>query len=208
MKRSLFTFWKKKNVADSLAEPVRLIVGLGNPGPEYAATRHNVGFRCLNHFARTHGIRFDGKQGQARTGTGRIAGGSVVLARPQTYMNRSGESVDRLVRRHKLSLDNLIVIHDDLDLPPGKIRLSFGAGAGGHKGIASIIDCLDSRDFIRLRVGIGRPDGVAEAEVVDYVLGGFSAEEEPLLEEAVGRAGEALLGLLEDGLTAAMNQFN
>ena len=114
---------------------MKLIVGLGNPGRAYANNRHNIGFVCLNHFARSHGIKFDRKQGQARTGRGKVAGNEVVLAKPQTYVNRSGESVSRLVKRFNISLDELIIIHDDLDLPLAKIRLSHGSSlrrAQGH----------------------------------------------------------------------------
>ena len=116
---------------------MKLIVGLGNPGRGYANNRHNVGFVCLNHFARMQGIRFDKKQGKARIGLGEVAGSKVVVAKPQTYMNRSGRSVSLLVKKFNVSLDNLIVIHDDLDLPLSKIRIRQGGSAGGHKGVSS-----------------------------------------------------------------------
>ena len=119
---------------------MKLIVGLGNPGRGYANNRHNMGFMCLNYFARTQGIQFDKKQGKARIGTGEVAGNKVVLARPQTYMNQSGQSVSRLVKKFNISLDDLLVIHDDLDLPLGKIRIRQGGSSGGHKGIESIIN--------------------------------------------------------------------
>ena len=118
---------------------MKLIVGLGNPGRGYANNRHNVGFVCLNHFAKTQGIRFDKKQGKARIGIGEVAGSKVVLARPQTYMNLSGQSVSRLIKKFNINLDDLLVIHDDLDLPLGKIRIRYGSSSGGHKGIDSII---------------------------------------------------------------------
>ncbi len=136
---------------------VKLIVGLGNPGQVYTNNRHNIGFICLKYLARTQGIKLDKKQGKARIGRGEIAGAEAVLARPQTYMNLSGESVVLLVRKFDIKLDDLLVIHDDLDLPLGKIRISRGSGSGGHNGVSSIIYSLGSQDFSRLRVGIGRP---------------------------------------------------
>ena len=142
---------------------MKLIVGLGNPGRAYANNRHNIGFICLNHFARSQGIKFDQKQGLARIGLGEVAGNKLVLAKPQTYVNLSGESVSRLVRKFNINLDDLMVIHDDLDLPLAKIRISHGSSSGGHKGIESIIQELGSQDFTRIRVGIGRPNK-AEAQ--------------------------------------------
>ena len=144
MKRNLFTFWKKSAPGDKTDGGVKLIVGLGNPGQEYTANRHNIGFRLVSRFGKTHGINFDKKQGKARTGAGKVAGAPVILARPQTFMNRSGESVAMLMQKFKIKPVDLIVVHDDLDLPPGKIRLSFGSGSGGHKGIDSIIYYLNT----------------------------------------------------------------
>ncbi|MFC1962263.1 aminoacyl-tRNA hydrolase, partial [Chloroflexota bacterium] len=163
---------------------MKVIVGLGNPGRDYAHNRHNIGFMCLSHFARANGIRLDGKEGMARTGRGEIDGVSVILARPQTGMNRSGDAVVRLVNRYRIHPDELIVIHDDLDLPLGKVRLSYDSGSGGHKGVNSIIAGLDGRqDFVRIRVGIGRPEPNDSAEtdketrVIEYVLGDFTPRE-------------------------------
>jgi len=193
---------------------VKLIVGLGNPGPEYEKNRHNIGFICLNHFARTQGIGFDKKQGKARIGTGEVAGVKVVLARPQTYMNRSGESVSRLIKRFDINLDDLLVIHDDLDLPLGKTRLRQGGGSGGHKGIESIISCLGSQDFIRLRVGTGRPtvtDGsseISDADIIAYVLSDFTSDQKQIITTVIPRVNEAIYCLLTEGLTAAMNKYN
>jgi len=193
---------------------MKLIVGLGNPGRIYAHNRHNIGFMCVSHFARTQGIRFDKKQGQARTGTGEVAGNKLIVARPQTHMNLSGESVSRLVKRFNVSLDDLIVIHDDLDLPLGKIRLSRGSGSGGHKGIDSIITHLESQDFTRIRVGIGRPpmiEGSAEdreTDIVAYVLNDFTADEKKVITQVIPEVSEAILCLLNEGLTATMNKYN
>ena len=192
---------------------MKLIVGLGNPGRGYAHNRHNVGFVCLNHFARKQGIRFDRKQGKARVGTGEVAGSQVLLARPQTYMNLSGQSVSRLMKKFNINLNDLLVIHDDLDLSLGKIRLRHGSSSGGHKGIDSIISCLGSQDFTRLRVGIGRPatEGLApisEADIIAYVLSNFTPEEKQTIVQVIPRASEAIYCLLTEGLVVAMNKYN
>ena len=193
---------------------MKLIVGLGNPGRGYANNRHNVGFMCLNHLARTQGIPFDKKQGKARIGVGEVAGGRVVLARPQTFMNLSGESVSRLVKRFGINLGDLLVIHDDLDLPVGKMRIRKGGGSGGHKGIESIISSLGSQDFLRLRVGIGRPymsEGAletSEADIIAYVLSDFTPDQKQIITVVIPKVNEAIGYLLTEGLTAAMNRYN
>lgn len=193
---------------------MKLIVGLGNPGRGYANNRHNVGFVCLNHFARTEGIRFDKKQSKARIGIGEVAGSKVVLAKPQTYMNLSGQSVSRLIKKFNINLDDLLVIHDDLDLPLGKIRIRHGSSSGGHKGIDSIITELGSQDFLRLRVGIGRPivtpgsTQISEADIVAYVLSNFTSEEKQIITQVIPRVSEAILCLLSEGLAAATNKYN
>ena len=172
-----------------------------------------MGFICLSHLARTQDIRFDKKQGQARIGVGEVAGSKVVVARPQTYMNLSGQSVSRLVKKFNINLNNLLVIHDDLDLPLGKIRISQGGGSGGHKGVDSIIIWQESQDFLRLRVGIGRPtitSGSTESEddIITYVLSDFTPDEKQTIDGVIPRVSEAILCLLSEGLTAAMNQYN
>ena len=191
---------------------MKLIVGLGNPGLIYEKNRHNIGFLCVNHLARNNGIRFDKKQGLARTGAGEIAGNEVLLARPQTGMNISGQSVIKLVKRLKITPDDLLVIHDDLDLPLGKIRIQYGRSSGGHHGIESIMDELESQEFYRIKVGIGRPseipDNYKEAEVIDYVLGDFTSEEKEIVLEVILRVSEAVICLLTEGLQTAMNKYN
>ena len=191
---------------------MKLIVGLGNPGRGYANNRHNVGFICLNNFARTQGIRFDKKQGRARIGIGEVASSKVVIARPQTYMNSSGQSVSQLVRKFDINLADLLVIHDDLDLPLGKIRIRQGGGSGGHKGVDSIITCLGSQNLIRLRIGIGRPTTpfaqISEADIIAYVLSDFNADEKQTITQVIPKVSEAILCLLTEGLTAAMNKYN
>ena len=193
---------------------MKLIVGLGNPGRVYANNRHNIGFICLNYFAKSQGIKFDQKRGRARIGIGEAAGNKVVIAKPQTYMNRSGQSVSRLVQKFNIDLNDLLVIHDDLDLPLGKIRIRQGGGSGGHKGIDSIISYLESQDFIRLRVGIGRPiknEGateISEADIIAYVLSDFTEEEKQTIVQVIPMVSEAILYLLTEGLVAAMNRYN
>jgi PTH1 family peptidyl-tRNA hydrolase len=189
---------------------MKLIVGLGNPGRSYARNRHNIGFVCLNHFARTEGIRFDKKKGLARIGRGKVAGNEVVLARPQTFMNNSGQSVSRLVDKFDIDLNDLIVIHDDLDLPLAKVRLSYGSSSGGHKGINSIIKELGAKDFIRIRIGIGRPNKlqISEDDIIAYVLSDFTPAEKRAIDNIIPTVAEAILCLLTDGLTPTMNKFN
>ena len=193
---------------------MKLIVGLGNPGRGYAHNRHNIGFICLNHFARAQGIRFDKKRGRARIGTGEVAGSKVVIAKPQTYMNLIGQSVSLLVKKFDINLNDLLVIHDDLDLPLGKIRIRQGGSSGGHKGVDSIISCLGSQDFIRLRVGIGRPSlvegsiEISEADIIAYVLSDFTTGEKQTITQVIPKASEAILCLLSEGLAVTMNKYN
>lgn len=183
----------------------KLIVGLGNPGQAYAAHRHNMGFQCLDEFARRHRIAFIRRLRYALVGEGEVAGVAVTLAKPRTYMNLSGQAVASLLARRRLPRSDLIVIYDDLDLPLGQIRLRPRGGAGGHRGMQSIIQALGNQEFARIRVGIGRPP---EGDVMAYVLSNFSAAERPLAEEVRQRVAEALRCLLEEGLEPAMNRFN
>jgi PTH1 family peptidyl-tRNA hydrolase len=189
---------------------MKLIVGLGNPGRSYANNRHNIGFICLRYFARTQGIKFDQKKALARIGRGTVAGNRIVLARPQTYMNNSGQSVSRLLRSLSVNPQDLLVIHDDLDLPLAKIRLSSGSGSGGHKGINSIIQELGTQEFTRIRVGIGRPakPNPTEEDIIAYVLSDFTPDEKQATNQILAKVSEAILCLLTEGLTAAMNKFN
>ncbi|RJQ37681.1 MAG: aminoacyl-tRNA hydrolase [Dehalococcoidia bacterium] len=187
---------------------MKLIVGLGNPGNKYAKNRHNLGFMCISHFAREHGIALDKSQAMARLGSGQVDGEKVVLARPQTFMNDSGESVSRLLAKFRVEMDDLLVIHDDLDLPVGKIRLRKDGGSGGHKGINSITACLGKPDFYRLRVGIGRPTDSNEAGVIAYVLSDFTPEEAKIIDKAVAVASKTILAFITGGPEAAMNKYN
>jgi PTH1 family peptidyl-tRNA hydrolase len=189
---------------------MKLIVGLGNPGRTYANNRHNIGFICLRYFARSQGINLDQKKGLARIGQGTVSGSKVVLARPQTFMNNSGQALSRLMRSLSVNPKDLLVIHDDLDLPLAKIRLSFGSGSGGHKGINSVIQELGTQEFTRIRVGIGRPDkpNPTEEDIIAYVLSDFTPDEKQAINQIIPRVAEAVLCLLAEGLTPAMNRFN
>ena len=184
---------------------MRLIVGLGNPGPAYAETRHNVGFWVVAAVAAEAGMRFR-RHGEVLRAEGRLAGQAVTLAKPQSYMNRSGPIVAAQVDDLGLDLSEVIVIHDDLDLDPGRIRIKARGGHGGHQGVLSIIDALESDRFARVKIGIGRPpDGVDPA---DYVLAPMSAHERAVLDEAVQQAVGAVECWVGEGLMAAMNRFN
>ena len=193
---------------------MKLIVGLGNPGRAYAHNRHNIGFRCISYLARLHSIPVKRQQCHSQVGSGAIAGVEVLLAKPRTFVNLSGEAVGRLMRSYGIPVADLIVIHDDLDLPLGKLRLRAGSSAGGHRGVNSIISALESEDFCRIKVGIGRPtkeDGAPitdEDAVVRHVLGDFTPEEEKLIKPAVARVAQAVQCILTEGITSAMNKFN
>ena len=185
---------------------MNLIVGLGNPEKAYANNRHNIGFRCINKLAKLQGIPLAQRGCQAQFGIGQIAGRDVVLAKPRTFMNLSGKSVKLLVQRFQTPLSNLLVIHDDLDLPLGKLRLYSGGGSGGHKGVESIITQVGSQDFSRIRVGIGRPQ--EDEDAAAYVLSDFSPEERAVVEDTIARVSQAILCYLGEGIVAAMNKYN
>jgi len=192
---------------------MKLVIGLGNPGKEYAYNRHNVGFRCLSYFAKLHSIRFERRECHARTGIGEVAGEKLLLAKPMTFVNLSGKAVGCLVRKYDVAPSNLLVICDDLDLPLGKIRLRAGGGSGGHKGIKSITSALGSEGYSRIRVGIGRPQGEGipssnEDVIVNYVLSDFSPQEESAINLAIARIVEAVDCFLLQGIEAAMSKFN
>jgi PTH1 family peptidyl-tRNA hydrolase len=191
---------------------MKLIVGLGNPGKTYAHNRHNVGFRCLNYFARLHSIRFDHRQCRAKVGISERRGEKLLLAKPGTFVNLSGNSVAGLVHKHDIPLGDLLVIYDDLDLPLGKIRLRQSGSSGGHKGMNSIISALGSEAFPRIRVGIGRPQieeqSISEDAIVNYVLSDFSPQEEAVIKPVLVKVAEAIDCFLNQGIVAAMSKFN
>lgn len=182
-----------------------LIAGLGNPGPKYRGTRHNLGFEVVDRLALEAGIKITREFKKALTGKGRVGRQEAVLAKPQTFMNLSGVSLAALARHWRLEADRLIVVHDDLDLEPGRLKLTSGGGAGGHKGVASVIEHLGDREFTRVKLGIGRP---RETEVERFVLTRFHPSEKPVIEEAVARAVEAVERVVEEGLLKAQTEFN
>ncbi len=192
---------------------MKLIVGLGNPGRHYRLNRHNVGFRTIDHIAEKYSIPLKKRLCQSDTGQGIIAGCEVLLVKPRTFVNLSGNAVSCLLNKFKAAPADLLVIHDDLDLPTGRIRVKLGGRSGGHRGIKSIIDSISSQDFCRIRVGISRPYSenrqlIDEDEIVEYVLGDFTSEEEDLFQPAVAGAAEAIECILVDGIAVAMNRFN
>ena len=184
-----------------------IIVGLGNPGSRYAHTRHNVGFDTIDILADRYGISVDNKKFKALWGKGVIEGQRVVLAKPQTYMNLSGESVRQLIDFYKIDeTEELIVIYDDISLEPGQLRIRVKGSAGGHNGIKSIIAHLGGQDFKRIKVGVGeKPLGF---DLADYVLSRLSKAERESVEEALQRAAEAAAAIMTDGMDAAMNRYN
>ena len=183
-----------------------LIVGLGNPGSKYADNRHNVGFRCVERLASAHSLSFDRRQKRASLALGTVFQRSVVLAKPRTFMNRSGYAVAALAQFYRVTFDRIFVVYDDLDLPLGAVRMRPSGGSGGHRGMRSIINQLGSRNFPRLRIGIGRPPG--RMDPADYVLQDFSADEETLLEEALEQAMAAIETWLSDGIDKSMSLHN
>ncbi len=183
-----------------------LIVGLGNPGMEYAATRHNVGFDMLTYLGDRYDIALRSKEGRAVVGKGFIEGQKVILAQPQTYMNLSGESVRALMDFYKLDEEDLVVICDDINLSVGQVRIRPKGSAGGHNGIKSIIQHIGTQEFTRIRIGVGgKPEG---GDLVKHVLGRFSREEDGMLRDVFALAEEGLLEILAEDVASAMNRVN
>jgi peptidyl-tRNA hydrolase, PTH1 family len=183
-----------------------LIIGLGNPGGEYARSRHNVGWMCLDQLESRGRFGRERREGPARVREGSVDGYDIVTARPQTFMNVSGRAAVHLARKYGVPTADLIVIHDDVDLPLGRIRLKRGGGAAGQKGVLSIADALRSQDFMRVRIGVSRP--ADRDEMVDYVLDGFTPNERERLGAVLNRAADAVMALVRDGLDAAMTEYN
>jgi PTH1 family peptidyl-tRNA hydrolase len=185
---------------------MKLIVGLGNPGMKYAKTRHNVGFWVIDELSRRWGIPVTKEKWNSEVGEGVVRGEKVILMKPLTYMNLSGEAVRPALDWLKADLEDLCVIYDDLDLPPGQIRLRLKGSSGGHNGMKSIIAHLGTDQFKRIKIGIGRPQG--PMPIPDYVLGTFSAAELEEISDAVGRAADAVSHWLESTFLEAMNDYN
>ena len=186
---------------------MRVIVGLGNPGPEYRKTRHNLGFWVVDRLAERWGARLSRRAFLAMVGEVQWRDEKILLVQPQTYMNRAGEAVARIRDFYHLALYDLVVIHDDLDLPLGRIRIKRGGGgAGGNRGVVSLIEVLGSKDFTRVKMGIGRPPG--QQDPADFVLQPFTPLEEAFILPVVDRAVEAVEVLLAEGIERAMALFN
>ncbi len=183
-----------------------LIAGLGNPGRKYASTRHNVGFKMIERLAQTWYITLDASKFKARFGRGRYNGIRVTLAEPRDYMNRSGPPVYQLAAYFNIPVERTLIVHDDIEIEKGRLKIKAKGGHGGHNGLKSIAGAFGSGNFPRLRLGIGRP--APPIDVTDYVLGNFSPDEWRNFEPVIDRAENAVAMILEKGVTAAMNQFN
>jgi PTH1 family peptidyl-tRNA hydrolase len=190
-----------------LSSRIQLVVGLGNPGPQYEKTRHNAGFLFIDAIARAHGInlKFETKF-HGEVGKGRIYGEEVWLLKPLTFMNRSGQGVAALASFYKIEAEQILIAHDELDLPPGTVRLKQGGGHGGHNGLRDSIAQLGSREFQRLRLGIGHPGHASQ--VSGYVLSKASGSDQQLIEQAVDKAIDNLSLMLSGDLQQAMNQLH
>lgn len=182
-----------------------LIVGLGNPGSKYARTRHNIGFMALERLAERHRMAPTTKKFDALYDSGRVGDQQVVLLEPQTYMNRSGQAVLAAARFYEVAPEQIIVLHDEIDLSLGTLRLKSGGGHGGHNGLRDIAARLSTRDFLRVRLGIGRPE---HGEVTDFVLGRFTGGEKPQVDELIEQACDAVEIMLAEGIEAAQNRFH
>jgi PTH1 family peptidyl-tRNA hydrolase len=183
-----------------------LIVGLGNPETDYARTRHNMGFNAINKLAEKFGIEITKTKFKALYGTGNINNEKVVLIKPQTYMNLSGEAVQEFVNFYKVDIENVIVIYDDIDTEPGKIRIRKTGGPGTHNGMKSVVSCLSSEKFPRVRIGIGMPE--YKGDLINYVLGYIPEDEQKVLQEGVETAEKAIEEIIKNGIDIAMNKFN
>lgn len=193
-------FWKKDKSTYSY-----VIAGLGNPGPKYEKTRHNVGFLALDELASRTGIRVDKLKHKALIGTGTIDGQRVILMKPQTFMNNSGQAVRQVLDYYKIPDERLIVIYDDMDLDQGALRIRKKGSAGSHNGMRSIVSELGNQDFPRVRVGIG---GAGESGAVDHVIGKVSKADQSALADAAADAARSVISIIEDGIDIAMNKYN
>ena len=183
-----------------------MVVGLGNPGPEYEAGRHNVGFRVVDTLAGRIGMVLNRCRYRSLFAMGSLHGVQVLLVKPLTFMNESGFTVSRWQQALCLEPSRVILVHDDLDLPPSQLRIKIGGGHGGHRGVRSVLESMGSPDFVRVKVGIGRPQEGQDA--VQHVLGSFEEREGDVIQVVVQRAADAVEVLLEEGLEAAMNRYN
>ena len=183
-----------------------LIVGLGNPEAEYENTRHNMGFNVINKISKDCDIKISQSKFKGLYTKSNIKGQDVILLKPQTYMNSSGESIIEFKNYYKIPNDKIIIIYDDIDTNPGTIRIRKSGGPGTHNGMKSVVNCLNTEDFIRIRVGIGAPK--YKDDMINYVIGHIPEEEKPILNEGVKKATNAVYEILENGIDSAMNKFN
>ena len=183
-----------------------LIVGLGNPDTEYDNTRHNMGFNAINGISKKYNIKLKKNKFQGLFEIGEIEGQKVIIVKPQTYMNLSGNCVKEIVDFYKIEKENIIIIYDDMDIEPGKIKIRKKGSSGGHNGIKSIIQMLGTDQFSRIRIGIGKPEH--KGDEINYVIGPIHNEEKKLLMQGVEKAEKALIEILKNGIDIAMNKFN
>lgn len=183
-----------------------LVVGLGNPENDYSQTRHNMGFNAINKIAEEYKINVNKNKYKGLYGNGTIEGQKVILLKPQTYMNLSGKSIKEVVDFYKIDLDNIIVIYDDIDIEPGKIKIRKSGGSGSHNGMRSVVEELKTERFKRVRIGIGAPED--KSDLIEYVIGAIPKEEKEKLNEGVELAKNAVIEILKDGIDKAMNKFN
>ena len=183
-----------------------LIVGLGNPEADYSNTRHNMGFNVINKLAREYKIDISRKKFNSEYESTIIEGQKVILVKPQTFMNNSGEAVIEFVNFYKPDTENVIIIYDDVDIQPGKIRIRKNGSSGSHNGMKSIIHCLGKEEFPRIRVGIGKPE--EDTDMIEYVIGAVPEDEKEKLDSGVEDAKSAVIELLKNGIDSAMNKYN
>ncbi len=197
---------RKKKIATDTPKPDLIIVGLGNPEPHYARTRHNAGWWLVDLLAEKHGIEVGRAHSTTRLGVGSVGEHTVALAKPRTHVNGSGAAVRYLLARFRTTQDRLLIVYDETALPPGKLRLRPRGSAAGHNGIKSIIEALGNQDFARLRIGVGRPP--SGGDMIGWVLGEMSTQDQELVDEAIIRARDSIFYLLEEGVDRAMNKVN
>ena len=183
-----------------------LIVGLGNPEEDYSNTRHNMGFNVINKLSEKYEIEVNKKKFDGLFGTGMIENEKILLLKPQTFMNLSGKSIKQCIDFYKIESDNIIIIYDDIDIKPGEIKLRKQGGPGSHNGMKSVIEEINTKEFPRVRIGIGCPED--KTDLIEYVIGAIDEEQIPLLEDGVAKATEATIEIIKSGIDIAMNKFN
>ena len=183
-----------------------LIIGLGNPESDYANTRHNMGFNVINEISKKYSISVTKKRFNGIYGVGNIEGEKVILLKPQTYMNNSGEAITQFINYYKINLENIIVVYDDIDIMPGQIRIRKNGSAGSHNGMKSVINCLKTESFKRVRVGIGKPKD--NTDLIEYVIGGIDQEDKENLKKGIELAKDAVIEIIKNNVDIAMNKYN